>query len=80
MNGNRKRPDPGTKVFNKSAATAPTAVLKVRNPQMCIRDRSAIFLEDLPNIKFLKLLLNFSNIMFVYLEIHTIDLDIICYI
>lgn len=32
MNGNRKRPDPGTKVFNRSAATAPTAVLKVRNP------------------------------------------------
>lgn len=32
MNGNRKRPDPGTKEFNKSAATAQTAVLKVRNP------------------------------------------------
>ena len=30
MKGNRKRPDPGKKVFNKSAATAPTAVLKVR--------------------------------------------------
>lgn len=61
MNGNRKRPDPGTKVFNKSAATAPTAVLKVRKPPAKIeRTAYRVWTSDKGPLSYYKQLLLFE--------------------
>ena len=61
MNGNRKRPDPGKKVFNKSAATAPTAVLKVRKtPEKQNEQHTEFWTSDKGPLSYYKQLLLFE--------------------